>query len=389
MQNKIYETIKTSVDSGSTSGVNVLVLKNGKEAAYCEYGFRDLENRIPMTRDTIFRLYSQTKPVTAAAAVLLVSQGKLDIAEELSEYMPEFSEQYINTDGNRVPVKSRILVRDLLNMTSGIPYPGEGSESEKQSGKVFWETVQRLRSDDPVTTREFAEKMSKNDLLFEPGSYFMYGASADILGCLIERVSGMCFGDFLKKYFFEPLEMNDTSFYIPPEKSHRLAKVYNYNENGSLYEMPTDHLGLVYERDIPPAFESGGAGLCSTLDDYGKFGTMLLGGGRYNGREIMPEAAVKYLTENCLDISKCGILHDWWKWMSGYSYGCLMRKCVNVNETPLFSEKGEYGWDGWLGTFFSNEPSKGITLLLGAQQAGIGKVGMLTRKIKNIVMSCL
>lgn len=101
--------MKNSVDSGSTSGVNVLVLKNGKEAAYCEYGFRDLENRIPMTRDTIFRLYSQTKPVTAAAAMLLVSQGKLDLAEELSLYMPEFSEQYISTENGRTPVKTAYL----------------------------------------------------------------------------------------------------------------------------------------------------------------------------------------------------------------------------------------------------------------------------------------
>lgn len=381
--------MKNSVDSGSTSGVNVLVLKNGKEAAYCEYGFRDLENRIPMTRDTIFRLYSQTKPVTAAAAMLLVSQGKLDLAEELSLYMPEFSEQYISTENGRTPVKNRILVRDLLNMTSGIPYPGEGSESEKQSGAVFYEVIQRMHTGKPVTTREFAEKMAANDLLFEPGSYFMYGASADILGCLIERVSGMSFGEFLRKSFFEPLEMTDTDFYVPQEKAHRLAKLYNYNEKGELYEMPTDHLGLIYDRSLYPAFESGGAGLCSTLDDYAKFGTMLLDGGKYNGNEIMPGSAVKYLTESCLDISKCGILHDWWKWMSGYSYGCLMRKCVNVNETSVFSEKGEYGWDGWLGTFFSNEPSRGITFLLGAQQAGIGRVGTLTREIKNIIMSCL
>lgn len=389
MQDKIYSAIKTSVDSGSTSGVNVLILKNGKEAAYCQYGFRDLENKVPMSRDTIFRLYSQTKPVTAAAAMILVSEGMIDLAADISDYLPEFAEQFVNTDGTRTPVKNRILVRDLLNMTSGIPYPGGESVSEKQSGEVFRKTEQSLDSDMPVTTAEFSEEMSKNDLLFEPGSYFMYGASADILGALIERASKMRFGEFLKDRLFDPLEMNDTDFFVPEKKADRLAKVYDYDGKGGLYELKTTHLGLIYDRSRPPAFESGGAGLCSTLDDYSNFAVMLLNGGIYKNVRVMSEAAVRYLTESCLDISKCGILHDWWKWMSGYSYGNFMRHCVNVNETSVFSCKGEYGWDGWLGNFFSNEPSKKITMLLGAQQAGIGQVGTLTRKIKNIVMSCM
>ncbi|MCI5904458.1 MAG: beta-lactamase family protein [Oscillospiraceae bacterium] len=386
MQDKIYSAIKSSVDSGSTSGVNVLILKDGKEEAYCQYGYRDLENKTPMSRDTIFRLYSQTKPVTAAAAMLLVSQGKIDLSSWLSDYMPEFEKSYINVSGERVPAQKHITVRDLLNMTSGLPYPGDWNESVKQSGEVFWKMEQRLYSDDPVSTAEFAKMMSEVDLCFEPGSEFMYGTSADILGALIERVSGMTFREFLMKSFFEPLEMNDTDFYVPAEKSDRLAKVYDYSDSG-LCEVKTDHLGLRYYRDVPPAFESGGAGLCSTLDDYAKFASMLLGGGEYKGRRIMPYQAVKYMTSSCTAEAQSAQLRECWTWMGGYSYGNLMRICTDESQTSVFSSKGEYGWDGWLGTFFSNEPEHGITMLLGAQQVGIGRVGTLTREIKNIVMS--
>lgn len=387
MKNKINELLKNAVEKHDTAGANVLVLKDGKEIAYCESGFRDIEGSVPMTRDTIFRLYSQTKPVTAAAVMLLVSQGKIDLNAWLSDYIPEYGEMYVNVNGERRPAANHITVGMLMNMSSGIAYPDGSSEGGKQSGEVFWKIESRLFSDDPVTTAELAEMMSKNDLCFEPGERFMYGASADILGALIERVSGMSFRDFLKENFFEPLEMNDTDFYVPKDKSARLAKVYDYSENG-LTEVRTNHLGMRYERDIIPAFQSGGAGLCSTLDDFAKFASMLLNGGQYGGKRIMSEASVRQLI-SCgrLPHGEEKYLQECWSWMSGYTYGNLMRVCEDESRTMLFSSKGEYGWDGWLGTFFSNEPAHGITLLFGTQQVGIGKTGTLVRSIKNIVMS--
>lgn len=386
MYNKIYNTIKESIDSGSTSGANILVLKHGKEELYCEYGLKDTENNIPMTRDTIFRLYSQTKPVTAAAAVLLASKGKIDLSADIADYLPQFKESFVNINGVRTPARRHITVNDLLNMTSGLAYPDENTPGGRQSGTLFWNMEQRLFGDNPMTTAEFAEDAAKLDLCFEPGERFMYGISADILGALIEKAADMSFGEFLKKEFFEPLDMPDTDFYVPAEKAHRLAKVYNYSENG-LTECITNHLGLRYNRDVPPAFESGGAGLCSTLDDYSHFASMLLNGGTYCGKRILPEAAVRFMTKGGLDEAQKKQLHDGWDWLGGYSYGCLMRICEEERFTSVFSSKGEYGWDGWLGTFFSNEPAHGITLLMGVQQVGIGRTGTLVRKLKNIVMS--
>ncbi len=386
MIDKVYNVIKDSIDSGSTAGANLLVLKDGKEVVYCDYGFRDLENHIAISRDTIFRLYSQTKPITAAATVLLASEGKIDLSADIAEYLPEFQNQFVNVNGRRVPAARRITGKDLLNMTSGLAYPDEMTVGGRQSANIFWQVGNRLYTDKPVTTEEFSKMMAGIDLCFEPGERFMYGISADILGALVERVSGVSFGEFLNKRFFEPLEMQDTDFYVPKEKAGRLAKVYD-GFGGELHELKTDHLGLRYMRDVPPAFESGGAGLCSTLDDYSHFGCMLLNMGEYKGRKIMPAQAVRFMTRGGL----CAVQKPWlkmgWDWLGGYTYGSLMRICDNEAETTVFSSEGEYGWDGWLGTFFSNEPKHGITMLMGVQQAGMGRTATLARMLKNVVMA--
>lgn len=386
MEQKIREAMQRSIESGSCSGANVLVIKDGKEQIYCEYGYRDLENQIAMSRDTIFRLYSQTKPVTAAAIMLLASEGRIDLASAVEDYLPEFKNGHVNQNGTRQNVQRKITVRDLLNMTSGISYPDAATEGGRQSEAVFKELDDRLYTDHPMSTREFSEKMGKIDLCFEPGQEFKYGASADILGALVEVVSGESFGTFLQKNFFDPLEMKETGFYVPEKNQKRLAKVYEETKQG-LVEVQTNHLGLRYNRDVAPAFESGGAGLCSTLDDYSKFGQMLINDGMYQGRRIMMPQAVRFMTHGGLTPSQMVQLHNGWDWMSGYTYGNLMRVCHNESETSIFASKGEYGWDGWLGTFFSNEPQHGITMIFGTQQVGIGRTGSLVHQIKNIVMS--
>ena len=387
MIEKLQNVMGKAVTRGDIAGANLLVLKEGKEIAYCESGYRDLENKINMTRDTIFRLYSQTKPITAAAVILLASRGEIDLSAWLSDYFPQYADMYVNINGKRERANRQITVIDLLNMTSGLAYPSDFYEGGKQSGAVFWQIDQRLFSDDQVTTAEFAEMMAKCDLCFHPGEKFLYGTSADIAGALVEKVSGKRFSEFLQDEFFTPLGMTDTAFYVPAEKQSRLTKAYDYDKDGKLFENKTNNLGLRYYRDVPPAFESGGAGLCSTLDDYAKFATMLINGGEFNGSRILSEKAVKFLTKGGLTDSQKVQLKADWDWMGGYTYGNFMRVCEDESRTSVFANKGEYGWDGWMGTFFSNEPQGKITFLLGMQQLGIGKGGTLTRKLKNIVMS--
>ena len=378
------EIIRSEIeDKRFAAGANLLVLKDGKEVIYEEYGYRDLENKIPFSRDTIMRLYSMSKPITSAAVMILVDRGDLDLADCLCWTMKGWSPAYyINADGKRVKTTREIMIKDLMNMTSGIPYPG-GEGASAQVADVFVKLDRRLHTDDPMTTKEFCEQIGGCDLCFNPSERFMYGASTDILGGVVENVSGMRFGEFLRKNIFEPLGMNDTGFWVPKEKRDRLAKVYrtNYAE-WKVEHCPTNHLGIDYNLDREPAFESGGAGLVSTLDDYAKFATMLHNGGELNGVRILSETAVKYMTSPSLTAEQRPTLD--WQGLSGYSYGNLMRNLVDPGQAVIMSEKGEYGWDGWLGCFFSNYPESRMTILMGTQRTDCG-TSALSRKLVNAV----
>lgn len=378
------EIIRTEIeDRRFAAGANLLVLKDGKELIYEEYGYRDLENKIPFSRDTILRLYSMSKPITSAAVMILVDRGLLDLADCLCWTMKGWSPAYyIDENGERKKSTREIMIKDLMNMTSGIPYPG-GEGASAQVAGVFVELDRRLRSDNPMTTKEFCEKIGGCDLCFNPSDRFMYGASADILGGVIENVSGMSFGEFLRENIFEPLGMEDTGFWVPPEKRGRLAKVYrtNYAE-WKVEHCPTNHLGIDYALDREPAFQSGGAGLVSTLDDYAKFAAMLHNGGELNGVRILSETAVKYMTSPSLTEEQRRGLD--WQGLSGYSYGNLMRNLVDPGQAVTFGEKGEYGWDGWLGCFFANYPQSGLTILIGTQRTDCG-TSSLARKLVNAV----
>lgn len=373
-------------DHRLTAGANLLVLKDGKELIYEQYGYRDLEAKTPFSRDTIVRLYSMSKPITAAAVMILVDRGMLDLANCLCWFMPGFKPSHIIVDGKSVKAEQEITVKDLMNMTSGIPYPG-GEGASAQVAEVFADINRRLYTDNPVTTAEFSERIGGCDLSFNPGDKFMYGASADILGAVVEQVSGMKFGEFLKKEIFEPLGMNDTGFYVPKEKQNRLTKIYMTDyQNWQVAEAPkdTNHLGINYAMDFAPAFESGGAGLCSTLDDYAKFATMLLNGGELGGRRILSKRAVEYMTSPSLLPWQEEELNSHWRSLTGFSYGNLMRNCVNPGQAQYIAEKGEYGWDGWLGCYFANCPKSGMTILMGMQRVDCG-TSSLTRKIINAV----
>lgn len=370
-------------DRKFAAGANLLVLKDGKEIIYEEYGCRDLESGAPFSRDTIMRLYSMTKPITSAAVMILVDLGLLDLADCLCWTMPGWeAAHYINEKGERVKSQNEIMVKDLMNMTSGLPYPGSDGSSA-QVAEIFGELDSRLHGDNPISTRELCERLGRVDLCFNPGDRFMYGTSADVLGGVIENVTGKRFGEFLKENIFEPLGMEDTGFWVPEEKRGRLAKVYrtNYAE-WKVEHCPTNHLGIDYSLSREPAFQSGGAGLVSTLEDYAKFATMLLNGGELNGVRILSKTAVKYMTSAGLtERQRRGF--DW-QGLNGYSYGNLMRNLVDPGQAVLMGERGEYGWDGWLGCFFANYPESRMTILIGTQRTDCG-TSALSRKLVNAV----
>lgn len=383
---RMRDAIRQAVDEQFIAGANLLVMKDGTEEFYCEEGFADVAAGEPIRRGTIFRLYSQTKPITAAAAMILMERGQLELMDPVSKYLEGFRDQKVWTPDGPVPVRRPMEIRDLLSMTSGLPYGGTGTEPERQAQAVFSDAISRLHTPEEVGTVEMANRLGRCLLSFHPGEQFMYGTSADVLGAVIEVVSGMRFGEFLRKEIFDPLHMIDTDFWVPQSKQYRLAKVY---VNGRVpEEYSFDHLTIQHGMDRPPQYEAGGAGLASTIDDYKRFARMLLNGGRDKGRRILSEKTVEYMTTHHLTPAQQPGLEKTWPNLAGYSYGNLMRVLVDPGEAVYEAFDGEYGWDGWLGTYFFNAPKEKLCMLLMYQLSDAGTT-RLTRVLRNLLGAAL
>ena len=381
----LQETMDRSVEWGETAGSLLLVTQNGKEECFLKTGYSDIENKIPLQRDSLFRLYSMSKPITAAATMILVERGMIDLMDQIKYIFPSFENMKVIENGVPSRAQRDINLFDTFNMTSGLSYPGaDGAGLEV--GKVFDAIINGLKEvpGGNVSTIDFAERMGRCPLLFQPGSHWAYGTGADIMGAVIEKISGMPFGEFLKKEIFDPLGMKDTAFYVPEEKKDRLANVYESVGGGKMVIYDGENLGIENPPVHKPAFESGGAGLISCIDDYQKFTQMLLNGGEYNGKRILSENSVKYLTTGALTPEQ---QRDYnWDGMQGFSYSHFLRIMNDPEKAVSISRKGEYGWDGWLGCYMANIPSDDLTILIMTQKKDSGTFG-LTRRIRNIVLS--
>ena len=387
---KLKDIIDKAVEKNQVAGASVLVEKDGEELVYCQGGMADIENGIPISRNTIYRLYSQTKPITAAAAMILMERGELDLAQQVADFFPEYRKIKVQqADGTQAAAKQPLLVWHLLNMTSGLSYPGDDDTAGRASAAVYKEAEQRLGTPDEMSTEEFAVRMAQVPLAFEPGSSWRYGTSADIMAAIVEKISGMSFSDFLKEELFLPLGMKDTGFYVPQDKRERLAKIYEtkWDLTGKAYmeNYNGNHLAINNKMDHEPAYAAGGAGLVSTLDDYMKFARMLLNEGRHEDKRIMRPATVRYMTGGELQPHTQDVFRGWIG-LSGYSYGNLMRVCKKPEQAAMLCSVGEYGWDGWLGMYFANFIEEKMTILMGTQKRDAGTFE-LTRKLRNVILA--
>ncbi|MDF2541569.1 MAG: beta-lactamase [Herbinix sp.] len=382
--NQIKKAISESIKKNEIAGANLLVIQSGEELLYEEAGFADKEEKRPIRRDSIFRLYSMSKPVTAAAVMILMERGEIDLFEPVSKYLPGFKNQMVEEGDNLVPVQREMTIKDLLSMTSGLVYGGN-SKAGKDTEALFQEIDQRLFSASPMGTVEAMNKLGQCTLAFQPGAAWEYGTSADVLGALVEVISGMRFGEFLSTEIFQPLGMEDTGFWVPEEKRDRLVKTYEEDGQGGLKCYSGNHLGIIQRMDQDPAFESGGAGLVSTVDDYSKFAGMLLQGGSFNGVRILKSRTVNYFTSGSLTEEQQKNFTSWHT-LCGYSYGNLMRVAKDCSKGGDLASLGEYGWDGWLGAYFCNCPKDDLVFLFMIQKTNAGTTN-LTRKLRNIVFS--
>lgn len=413
--------IRSEIERGNLAGANLLLLKDGSALHRASYGMANIEKQIPMTDDTIFRMFSMTKPIVSAAAMLLMERGVIDLSDPVEHYLPGFRDQQVFAADKTqtVPVPRAVRISDLLNMTSGLSYPDDCTPAGKAVAALFDEMMAAQEAGIAFSTIQLANRLGQIPLAFAPGAHWMYGTSADVLGAVIEAASGMRLGHFLKEELFVPLDMKDTDFYVPDEKKHRFAELYRCSElsessafadtNGLNAEMKTggvvDTLSSfsVYQSgkrmqiapqpgknlgmegyDHAPAFESGGAGLVSTIEDYSHFASMLLQGGVWQGKRILGQNTVSFLCSPQLSDSYTPDLN--WDSLRGYSYGNLMRHLVDPAAGATNADVGEFGWDGWCGTYFTVSPKSNFILLYFIQRCDAG-CNEVTRRLRHIAYS--
>ena len=383
LQAQINDILAAAVRNHECAGANVLIRRHGEEVLYSQAGMADIAEGRRVERDSIFRLYSQSKPITAAAVMILVERGLIDLMDGVDRYLPGFANpRVVDQRGCITKAVRAPWIMELLGMTAGLAYP-DADPAGQYAARVFEDAHAQIRTGGGIPTVEFMNRLGEQPLAFQPGTHWRYSTCADVLGAVVEVVTGKRFGDFLKEELFTPLHMEDTAFWVPEEKRERFVTCYERGENGL-----TPWLGMnlacgEYSRD--PAFESGGAGLVSTLEDYSHFADMMLQKGVWSGRRILSPKSVAFLTTPQLTGE---VRRDMWDGLRGYSYGKLCRVCVDPGQTAGFAMQGEYGWDGWLGSYYANFPNEGMTILSMQNTTNAGTTPMV-RKVRNAVLAAL
>ena len=383
LQAQVDSILTAAVRENQCAGMTVLVRRNGEDVLYAQAGLADIEAQKPISDDSIFRLYSQSKPVTAAATMILVERGLIDLMDGVDKYLPGFrSPKVVDAQGNITPAYRAPWIMELLGMTAGLSYPGEDPAGQ-YAARVFEDAHAQILAGGGIPTVEFMNRLGEQPLAFQPGTHWRYSTCADVLGAVIEVVSGKRYGDFLREELFEPLGMVDTAFWVPESKRERFVTCYKRTPEGLTPWLDQNLACGVYDRD--PAFESGGAGLVSTLEDYSHFADMLLNKGEYQGKRILSPASVEFMTAPQLTQN---VRRDLWDSLDGYNYGKLMRICDEPERMAGLAVRGEYGWDGWLGSFFCNMPDQGITILSMQNTTDCG-TSPYVRRVRNAVLAAL
>lgn len=232
LHEQITDILASAVEAQECAGISVLVRRCGEEMLYTQAGMSDVASGRLIHRDSIFRLYSQSKPITAAAVMLLAERGQIDLMDGVDRYLPGFrNARVVDKQGTIRPATRAPWLMELLGMTAGVCYP-DSDPAGQYAAKVFDEATQEILAGGGVPTVEFCNRLGQQPLSFQPGTHWRYSTCADILGAVVEVVSGMRFGEFLRKEFFEPLDMVDTGFYVPESKRNRLVTAYKRTENG-------------------------------------------------------------------------------------------------------------------------------------------------------------
>jgi CubicO group peptidase (beta-lactamase class C family) len=382
---RIDTLLTESIDKGYFAGAVAFIARNDKAVYEKAFGFSDLISKTPMTTDAIFRIASQTKAITSTAIMILFEQGKLLLDDPVSLYIPEFANTQVvatynpsDTSYTAVPAIREPTIRDLLTHTSGIDYAVIGSE---QMRAIYAKAGIPVGFENrPLVLGDYMKKLATLPLVHQPGESFTYGLNSDVLGYIVEIVSGQPFDKFLRDNLFVPLDMKDTYFYLPAEKHSRLVAVSTENEEHLVVPMaePVSAGVNVNYPLVEGTYFSGGAGLSSTIRDYASFLQMLLNGGVYNGKRILSRRTVDLMTSN--QIGDLMVGND--------KFGLGFEITTEKGQSILGVSVGSFAWGGFFGTTYWADPKEKMVCLLFLQQFPLSH-GDAESKFKALVYASL
>ncbi|WP_349679191.1 serine hydrolase domain-containing protein [Rhodoferax sp. UBA5149] len=355
---RLMEVLQAEVDRQRLPGAVVLIARHGKLALFEALGAQDPATSTPMARDAIFRIYSMTKPIVSVAAMMLMEQGQLLLNDPVAKYLPEYATQKVAslTDGsvNLQAVRQMATIQDLLRHTAGLTYEFMGNAP-----------VQRQYAQTRIGSRErsnaeFSHELAALPLMFEPGTLWEYGRATDVLGRVLEVVSGQTLGAYLKEHIFTPLGMTDTGFFVPAQHHGRIAEPFASDPEGGV------QMRVIDVRE-DAALESGGGGLASTAMDYARFLQFMLNKGELDGVRLLGPRTVDFMTADHLgDIPvNSGASRALLPLGHGFGLGFAVRKDLGVATVP--GSVGTYFWGGMAGTTFFVDPAEDLFACLMLQ----------------------
>ena len=381
---RIDDAMNDWVKQGWMNGAVGMIIRDGKIVYYKAAGYNDIDAKIPLPKDDIFRIASQTKAITSVAVMMLYEEGKFLLDDPVSKYIPSFSHEQVldkfnETDSSytTVPAKRDVTIRDLLTHTSGIDYAQIGSKEAKAIYAKNNITAGLDVHNDKLS--DAMNRLGSLPLLHQPGEKWTYGLNIDLLGDLIEIWSGMTLDEFFHKRIFEPLGMNDSYFNVPKEKENRLVNLYQEDSLGHLIKQSGEALGVDVNYPLrTKTYFSGGGGLSSTIYDYAIFLQMLLNGGEYNGKRLLSRNTVRIMTMNQIgDI-------DFGNNKFGLGFAIVTEK--SSGESP--SQAGTFSWGGAFSTSYWVDPKEKMIVQFYRQLWGTTH-GDLSEKFKVLAYSAL
>lgn len=353
------------VEKGYMNGAAALIIRDGKVAYYKAAGYNDLETKAPLQKEGIFRIASQTKAITSVAIMMLFEEGKLLLSDPVSQYIPSFKKQNVllklnpaDTSYTTVPASREVTIKDLLTHTSGLGYAQIGSI---EANAIY--AKNNITAGLGVKDRTLLSAMTRLGelpLMHQPGEKFTYGLNTDLLGCLVEVISGMSLDEFFRTRIFEPLGMKDTYFNLPASKADRLVNLYTETAPGKLVKANAGMLNSPANANyplVPHTYFSGGAGLSSTIYDYAIFLQMLLNDGVYNGKRFLGRNTVRMMTTNQID----GV-----NYASG-TFGLGFQITTEKNSGTSPAQIGTFGWGGAFATSYWVDPKEKMVYLFFRQ----------------------